>query len=286
MSEMEVPEGWESKKILEITESYAGGTPSTGKNEFWDDGKIPWFRSGKLKDNILDSSDNFITEKGLKNSSAKLYPPESTLVAITGATTGKTAFLKIEACGTQNVFGILPCEEVLPKYLWYYMRYYYKQLVSKSIGGAQGHVNGTIIKNTIIYFPKDKKIQKKIVKKLDDILEKLEDNQKQIQKLTVKNYQYLSLLSDKIIGNIFAKKMQLENPPKNWKVHFTAEKKVWVVYDVATVPILTEDETVFVDVQYIILTESFAKKGETIARAESWGIPLKKFFSKNKHLSL
>jgi predicted nucleotidyltransferase len=75
-------------------------------------------------------------------------------------------------------------------------------------------------------------------------------------------------------------------PPKNWKVHFTAEKKVWVVYDVATVPILTEDETVFVDVQYIILTESFAKKGETIARAESWGIPLKKFFSKNKHLSL
>ncbi len=75
-------------------------------------------------------------------------------------------------------------------------------------------------------------------------------------------------------------------PLKTWKVHFTAEKKVWVVYDIAQVPVSTEDEVVIIDVQYIVLTKSFAKKGETVARAESWGIPLKRFFSKNKFISL
>lgn len=75
-------------------------------------------------------------------------------------------------------------------------------------------------------------------------------------------------------------------PPKKWKIHFTAEKKVWVVYNIAVVPIVTEDETVFVDVQYIILTKTFASKPKTITRAEKWGIPLKRFFSKNKFISL
>ena len=161
MSEtVQIPKGWIIKKISDLTESYSGGTPSTSHPEYWDNGTIPWLRSGKLKDNIITSSDDFITESGLKNSSAKLYPPESVLVAITGATTGKTAFLKIKACGTQNVFGILPCEEIISTYLWYYMRYYYTQLLSKSIGGAQGHVNGTIIKNTFVKFPVDKQIKK------------------------------------------------------------------------------------------------------------------------------
>ncbi|MBT3298273.1 hypothetical protein HN385_05080 [archaeon] len=75
-------------------------------------------------------------------------------------------------------------------------------------------------------------------------------------------------------------------PPPKWKVHFKAETKVWVVYDVDVVPIATEDETVFVDVQYIILTKTFASKPETIARAEEWGIPLNKFLSKNKFIHL
>jgi len=75
-------------------------------------------------------------------------------------------------------------------------------------------------------------------------------------------------------------------PPRKWKVHFTAEKKVWVVYDVDVVPVSTEDETVFVDVQYIILTKTFASQPETIARTEKWGIPLKRIFSQNKFIRL
>jgi predicted nucleotidyltransferase len=71
-------------------------------------------------------------------------------------------------------------------------------------------------------------------------------------------------------------------PPKKWKVHFECVKKVWVVYDVAEVPIETEDETVPVEVQYIILTKTFANKLETIVSAEKWGIPLGRSSTKNK----
>ena len=89
--QIQVPKGWTVKKISEVTKSFSGGTPSTANREFWENGTIPWLRSGKLKDKIITSSDDFITELGLKKSSAKLYPPETVLVAITGATTGKTA---------------------------------------------------------------------------------------------------------------------------------------------------------------------------------------------------
>lgn len=75
-------------------------------------------------------------------------------------------------------------------------------------------------------------------------------------------------------------------PPKKWKVHFNCVDKVWVVYDLAEVPIKTKDETVPVVVQYIILTKTFASKPETIVRAESWGIPLKRSSSKNKFMRL
>jgi len=75
-------------------------------------------------------------------------------------------------------------------------------------------------------------------------------------------------------------------PPKKWKVQFECVKKVWVVYDVAEVPIETEDETVLVEVQYIILTKTFASKSETIVNAEKWGIPLRRSSTKNKFISL
>ncbi len=75
-------------------------------------------------------------------------------------------------------------------------------------------------------------------------------------------------------------------PPRKWKIHFKPKEGPMRVYDIEVVPIATNDETVFVDVQYIIIPKTYASKPETIASAESWGIPLKKNFSKNKFISL
>jgi hypothetical protein len=75
-------------------------------------------------------------------------------------------------------------------------------------------------------------------------------------------------------------------PNPKWKVHFEAERKVWVVYDVKVVPVTTDDEIVFVDVQYVILTKTFASEPETIVKVEKWGIPLKRILSKHRYISL
>ena len=74
-------------------------------------------------------------------------------------------------------------------------------------------------------------------------------------------------------------------PPKNWKIQFECVKDVWVVYDVAVVPIKIDDEIIFVEIQFIILKKSYSQKTKTIEEAEKWGIPLKKD-TKNKYICL
>jgi len=201
----DLPKGWIERKIYELTESYSGGTPSTKNKEYWNRGKVPWIKSGEIKDNILKQSQTFISKKGLDNSSAKFYPPNTVLVAITGATTGKTAFLELEACGTQNVFGILPCEYIFPKYMWYYMRYNYTMLLSKVIGTAQKHVNGTIIKDTSIAFPSLNE-QKRIVEKIEKLFSKLDNAKTTLEKTKLQQKQYKeSLLKSAFEGKITEK---------------------------------------------------------------------------------
>ncbi len=75
-------------------------------------------------------------------------------------------------------------------------------------------------------------------------------------------------------------------PPKSWNVQFECEKRVWIVYDVAEVPIEIKNGTIPVEVQYIVLTKTFARRPETLERAERWGIPLKKYSTKNKYIPL
>ena len=208
--QIQIPKGWELKKISEITDSYAGGTPDTSITKYWENGTIPWIRSGELKDRVIDKVNTFISKEGLENSSAKLYPMGAVLVAITGATTGRTALLKISACGTQNVFGILPCDEVISEYVWYYMRFYYRRLVSKSIGGAQPHVNGTIIKNTEILYPKNKETQKKIIQKLDEKFNEMKKYEQQITSIEAKlqhTKKSLDLLTSSVLNSAFSGKL-------------------------------------------------------------------------------
>ena len=189
--QLELPKGWIIKKISELTKSYSGGTPSTSVKDYWNSNDVPWIKSGEIKDNIIKESQSFISKKGYENSSAKLYPKETVLVAITGATTGKTAYLLTGACGTQNVFGILPCESIFQKYLWYFMRNYYSKILAKVIGTAQKHVNGTIIKNTPIPLPPLNE-QKRIVTKIEELFSKIDSTKQSLEhtKLQLEQYRY------------------------------------------------------------------------------------------------
>ncbi len=87
-----LPQGWEVKKLGDITEISSGGTPSRSKKEYWENGTIPWVKIKDIKEKFISTTEEFITEDGLKNSSAKLFKKGTLLYSIF-ATLGEVAIL-------------------------------------------------------------------------------------------------------------------------------------------------------------------------------------------------
>lgn len=140
-------------KIKDFASVITGGTPSTAKNEYWNGGSIPWLNSGELNQDIITSTRNYITEKGLQNSSTRLMPADSVLIALTGSTTGVVGYLTFEACANQSVSGVLPSDKHFPKYLYYFLKSIRKKIVSDAYGGAQPHISQGYIKELQIPLP-------------------------------------------------------------------------------------------------------------------------------------
>ncbi|WP_066439279.1 restriction endonuclease subunit S [Chryseobacterium sp. CCH4-E10] len=158
---------FEEHTIDSFTSVITGGTPSTSKDEYWNNGNIPWLNSGELQQDIITKSSNFITDLGLKNSSSKLMPKDSILIALTGTTTGKVGYLTFEACANQSVTGILPSSKHIPKYLYYYLNSIRSKVMSDAYGGAQPHISQAYVKKIKIPLP-PLKTQKHIAQILDD----------------------------------------------------------------------------------------------------------------------
>lgn len=101
------PKGWETKPYGDLFHLSAGGTPSKSNASYWENGDISWIGSNLCQDTILYSNDGkYISQLGFENSSAKLFPIGTVLVALVGATIGKTALLQFETTTNQNVLGI------------------------------------------------------------------------------------------------------------------------------------------------------------------------------------
>ena len=99
----ELPEGWEIVKLgdTRIAKITSGGTPKRDKKEYFN-GKIFWVKSGEVKENILVDSEEKITKEALENSSAKILPKDTVLIAMYGANVGRTAILGVEATTVSN----------------------------------------------------------------------------------------------------------------------------------------------------------------------------------------
>lgn len=141
------------EKISDFTEVITGGTPSTSVKEYWENGTIPWLNSGELNKGRIYQSKNFITKAGLKSSSTKVMPVDTVLIALTGATCGVSAISKIEACANQSVTGILPSENHVPEYLYYFLKTQREQILRKAWGNAQPHISQKFVKDIAVPLP-------------------------------------------------------------------------------------------------------------------------------------
>ena len=156
----------DKKKIGEICKISSGGTPSRQNNEYYENGTIKWIKTGDLKNKNLYDASEYITEDALNNSSAKLFPPETVLIAMYGATIGACSILKTEAASNQACAGLLPSEYYIPEFMYYYITFRKKDIVSKAVGGAQPNISAGFLKEYEIPLP-PLETQKKIVEALD-----------------------------------------------------------------------------------------------------------------------
>ena len=147
--------GYPYLALKDLSDVISGGTRSRGKAEFWNNGTIPWVKTTELKNNVITDVDEYITEEGLVNSSAKLVPAGTILVAMygQGKTRGMTAYLDIEASTNQACACILPSDKIDSMFMWKYFELSYDKLRSLAQGAGQPNLNGNMIKNFKVLVP-------------------------------------------------------------------------------------------------------------------------------------
>ena len=115
--------GWPVKKLGDLCQTGSGGTPLKAKKEYYEGGIIPWLLSGEVSQGEVREATKFITQKGLEESAAKVFPKDTVLVAMYGATAGQVGILRFEATTNQAVCGIFPSKHVVPEFLFYLFLY-------------------------------------------------------------------------------------------------------------------------------------------------------------------
>lgn len=172
MENSKLPQGWVECQLGEVFETSSGGTPKRGNPEYYQNGTIPWLKSGELNNSIIYSAEEFITEQGLNNSSAKIFPKGSLLIALYGATVGKLGVLDFDSATNQAVCCIYQNDEYNRDFLFYYLLFQKEYLVNQGKGGAQPNISQEIVKSLLIPFPPLNE-QKRIVEKIESEFAKI-----------------------------------------------------------------------------------------------------------------
>lgn len=170
MKRENVPEHWQWRKMKEIGEIYSGGTPDRDNDSYFG-GDIPWLRLKDVKTFYVDSSEEYLTEEGLNNSSAQILP-EGTVIVSTRATIGEVAVSKCEVTTNQGFKSVKP-EDDIPEFIAYYLLMITDELENMGRTTTYPEVNKTQFSNIEIPIPPLDE-QREIVAKLDSIFEKLE----------------------------------------------------------------------------------------------------------------
>ena len=142
-------DAWEQRKLGEFTISYSGGTPSVGIKEYYN-GQIPFIRSAEINSEITEL---FLTEEGLKNSSARLVDVGDILYALYGATSGEVGRARLKGAVNQAILVIKPHKEYDSEFLTDWLRKNKESIVETYLQGGQGNLSGTIVKELLVCSP-------------------------------------------------------------------------------------------------------------------------------------
>ena len=169
----EVPEGWCWRYLSDIGTWQSGATPRRGVKAYFG-GSIPWLKTGDLNDDYVKDIPERITDKALKETSVKLNPEGSVLIAMYGATIGKVGILTFPATTNQACCACSELCGVDNRFLFYFLISHKEEFIRQAGGGAQPNISKEIIVNTPIPVPPAEE-QKRIVREIEKRLGLLKD---------------------------------------------------------------------------------------------------------------
>ena len=161
MDSLTFPEDFKVKTVSEFcAETKSGSTPSRTNNEYWENGTISWVKSGEVHNNITLQTEEYITPLGLSESSTKLLPKDTVLMAMYGVTAGEVGYLAIEATTNQAICGMICRSKAEAAYLYFSLIQSQAKISRLSNGGAQDNLSKNFIDNIKIVVPLSEFIEK------------------------------------------------------------------------------------------------------------------------------
>lgn len=178
MERLTLPENFSIKTVSEFcSDTKSGSTPSRTNKEYWKDGTIPWVKSGEIHNNITFQAEEYITPLGLKESSTKLLPQDTVLIAMYGVTAGEVGYLAIEATTNQAICGMICHSKADAAYLYFSLIQSQAEISRLSNGGAQDNLSKNFIDAIKIVVPPSEFIKNM---NLSAIVEQMTLNTKEI----------------------------------------------------------------------------------------------------------
>jgi type I restriction enzyme S subunit len=154
--EMEVPNGWKLGKIKDfVIDMKNWATPLRENFEYWNSNDIPWIKTWEIHNNILISAEEYISEKWFKNSSTKLLPINTVLMAMYWVTAWQVWFLKFEATTNQACCAMICNNIYRASYLYYFLLSNQEEIASMANWWAQSNLSKNLIEELNIIFPKE-----------------------------------------------------------------------------------------------------------------------------------
>ncbi len=178
-----IPKGWRVGTIGEFVKDMKnGGTPSRKIENYWCSNDVPWIKTGEIKNSLIINSEEYISNEGLKNSSTKILPYNSVLIAMYGATAGKIGLLKFEACTNQACCAMI-CNSA-NKAIFLYLHLLNKQsyIESLAVGAAQQNLSKDTISKLTLIIPNDDVIE---ATQFNEIFNCIENNLRENQQLEI-----------------------------------------------------------------------------------------------------
>ena len=195
MDSLTFPEDFKIKTVSEFcAETKSGSTPSRTNNEYWENGTISWVKSGEVHNNITLQTEEYITPLGLSESSTKLLPKDTVLMAMYGVTAGEVGYLAIEATTNQAICGMICRSKAEAAYLYFSLIQSQAAISRLSNGGAQDNLSKNFIDNIKIVVPLSEFIEKL---NLATIVEQMTLNTKEITLLKELQATVLAQLSSR-----------------------------------------------------------------------------------------